>query len=90
MMIIGTTAFRNALTAHARNIEDYGTEFSHEDENFLFLREKLLLGFKFFDGRIGQSTGKEYYLKNKKVKQIENEITEIASDIVVRSIVRSQ
>jgi len=88
--MIGTTAFRNAMTAHARNIEDYGTEFIHEDENFFFIRGKLLLGLNFFNGRIGQSTGQEYNLKNKKIKQIENEITGIASAIVVRSIIRSQ
>lgn len=89
-MIIGTVAFRNVMIAHARNIEDYGTEFVHEDENFFFFREKLLLGFNFFNERIGQSTRREYDLKNKKIKQIENEITVIASAIVVRSIIRGQ
>lgn len=89
-MTIGPIAFRNAMTAHARNIEDYGTEFIHEDENFFFVKEKLLLGLKFFNGRIGQSTRKEYDLKNKKIKQIENEITAISSAIVVKSIIRSQ
>ncbi len=78
------------MTAHARNIEDYGTEFIHEDENFFFVREKLLLGFNFFNGRIGQSTRQEYDLKNKKVQQIENDIAVIASAIVVKSIIRGQ
>lgn len=63
------------------NKEDFGIWPEYDNEKFTNAREDLLMGFKHFQTRTGESTSEEYQLKQRKITQRKDMIRSVRDHI---------
>jgi len=87
MATISPRDWHNVIYSIQLNKEDFGVWPEYDNERFINAREDLLMGFKHFQTRMGESTSEEYKLKQRKITQrkdmirgIRDHIYEVALD----------